>query len=132
MVAHSKADESPPTTPTPKATRRLLRRPNGVRQKCSLKPMVHSPNTPYTPPEHPTTRFSPSGSEQSPALIPLLLLLSCDIQTNLNFSYPCSTCSRPYNKGGGSLQCPILQQLDTLQYMLLSVPQKHHIPPGWV
>ena len=53
--------------------------------------------------------FSHRGSKQSPVFLPLLLLLSGDIETNP--SYPCSTCSRPYNKRGGSIHTTICTAL---------------------
>ena len=68
------------------------------------------PYTSFTPhtPEH---VFSLKGSERSPAFLPLLLILSGDIETNpgpppKNTLYPCPTCAEPYSRRKGAIPCP--------------------------
>ena len=71
-------------------------------------------DTPTLPSHHTpqSTQFlSLKGSERSPAIPPLLLLLSGDIEINpgpppKNTHYPCPTCAEPYSRRKGQL--PVL------------------------
>ena len=51
--------------------------------------------------------------------LPLLLLLSGDIETNPGHSYPRSTCSRPYNKKGAQSNAPNAAVGHTTMYSAL-------------
>ena len=129
-----KASESPPTTPSPDETRRLLRR--SERSASRVPPRSYYPltrNTSHTQSMLPHV-CSPRGSERSQVFLPILILFSSDIKTNPVPSFPCPTCSRPYNIRGGlnPMQCSQCSSWTHYNIRCSGLLQRHHIPPGWV
>ena len=72
------------------------------------------------------------GSERSPAFLPLLLLLSGDIETNPGPTYPCPTCTRPYSRRLGAIECTRCGSWTHYTLRCSGIPQRHHIPPHWL
>ena len=110
----------------------------GARPGCRFGPIgsttiTHITNTPGA---YPTTKFiyfvfSSRGSERTPAFLPLLLILSGDIETNPG-PYPCPTCSHPYNRRTGAIQCPSCKSWTHYNKRCSGVQQRHNIPDGWL
>ena len=84
-----------------------------------------------TPPEH-NTVFSLKGSERSPAFLPLLLLLSGDIETNPGPKHPCPTCTRAVTNHTGGLKCTRCRSWTHYTKKCSGVKQHSDKPPGWV
>ena len=107
------------------------------------------PTSPYPPPAPPPNYLPPafffsvlsSFSSQSvfsltegsePALfLRLLLLLSGDIEQNPG-PFPCPTCSRPYQRRIGSIQCSRCKSWTHYTLACSGLRQRSHIPIGWL
>ena len=91
-------------------------------------------NTKYTtPPELSTHVFSTRGSVISPDYLPLLLILSGDIETNPGPTYPCATCGTTTQRSRqGSLRCPQCGVWTHYNKRCSGVKHRHTIPPGWL
>ena len=84
----------------------------------------------YLHPRAPTV-FSLGGSERPPEFLPILLLLSGDIETNPG-PYPCPTCTRPYKRTLGAIPCPGCGSWTHMVKRCSGFNQNHPIPHGWV
>ena len=102
----------------------------GVRLECRHGLIIHSPKTPHTPRACYRT-FVYQGEVNDHRCS---FLLSSDIKTNPVPSFPCPTCSRPYNKRGGlnPMQCSQCSSWTHYNIRCSGLLQRHHIPPGWV
>ena len=78
-----------------------------------------------------TTVFSVMGSERSPAFLPILLLLSGDIETNPG-PWPCPTCQRPYTRRLGSILCRTCGDWTHRTQRCAGLRQGQEVPPWWV
>ena len=81
------------------------------------------------------TIFSAKESSGSPALLSflaLLLLLSGDIETNPGPSYPCPTCTRPYTRRTGGIECSGCGSWTHYTKRCSGIIQNRPIPQGWV
>ena len=118
-------------SPTPSLPRRIgLRSVEGV-APCALaaRGQTHTTHHPQPlHPEHPPV-FSLRGSDGSPAFLPLLLLLSGDIETNPGPTYPCPTCAAPYSKRLGGIECRQCKSWTHYVKRCSGIPQNHPIPP---
>ena len=86
-----------------------------------------------TPPELRTRVFSTRGSVISPDYLPLLLILSGDIETNPGPTYPCATCGTTTQRSRqGSLRCPQCGVWTHYNKRCAGVKHRHTIPPGWL
>ena len=127
------------TTPSSSARRGTARTRRGGGAQCAFVPeplpSTHTTRHAHpTPPEHHTV-FSLKGSERSPAFLPLLLLLSGDIETNPGPTHPYLTCTKPVTSRTGGFQCTRCGSWTHLYKKCSGVKQhssKPVRPPGWV